>query len=288
MNFGTSIAAQLTRNLTDVVVDFVQLRVQPPESAIRFYGSEFMRLAKNVHLPQLTTLSLHMDEDEYATLPPIHALYVMGHAAILPPFDQTHLQLLILHDCSATLVGNYPALTTVVCNADVNIDLATLPNMYTFIGKTDVRSLLGMPGLKVLRLNDDERNDAAIREYTAVHGQIHVCPARLATRVGAMPFVYQVNQTSRGLECLILNWSPEFGEDTTEIEDDIVYEPAEGLSVARDAAEEPTSDEEIDAQECPICVEPMKHPRSPFGCGHFICHVCASVQLCPFCRKRKA
>jgi len=72
-----------------------------------------------------------------------------------------------------------------------------------------------------------------------------------------------------------------------EDEEEVVYDPVPGGAVPLDPPEEVHSDGEENPKECVICVDEMKHPRTPFDCTHSLCHNCARVQLCPFCRSAK-
>jgi len=257
---------------------------------------------KFVNLPQLlklSKLSAFFFED-MAVPPGLSDLFIVGTEAPLS-IDASRMERLSGYNSHAVSVTSVcPRLKIVHLSGRVAFQEAA-PVEYLMCQNEPEFDLARFPNLFHAHLPDTERYGNSLRDR-----QVFVSPTSLAARCGRPSFGYRFNRytfDSNEMVSLAVDWTTEAYPETNrfqdfcleedsdeeeESEDDAVYEPGCGAAVALDPAEEIHSDGEQETkQECPICVEKMKHPRSPFECDHELCHSCARVQICPFCRAAK-
>lgn len=292
MDFAYSRAVQRNNNR----LQSITIYVNPSPTITWFRGCDEIHLAtcNPSAWPILRNLSLWINSGEYATFPPVSHLDVYSaHEDVeLPAFDKSNLEMMFLSNIDADIVGECPNLTHIVSDRTILVDEAIIPNLLVFISTTAllIQTIIGFPKLQMIRLDDDAESVVALLAYMAIHGNnIRVSPNSLAVQVNAQPCVFM----KRLWDILVADWRPEFRNSSevfeSEEEEEPIYEPGEAQPVPRDPVEDVDSDSETEPDPCFICVDPMKHPRRPYACacGHAICHVCASVQICPFCRAPK-
>jgi hypothetical protein len=287
----------LTLTLTGFYAQRVDVTV--PSSTEFLSGNSTCKFTNLHQLPRLSKLSAFIFED---TVVPVGLsdLFIVGTEAPVSIEASRMERLSGNHNHPVKVTSVCPLLKIVHLSGRVAFEEA-VPVEYLMCENETEFDLARFPNLFYVSLPDTERYGTSLRDR-----DVFVSPTSLAVRCGRPSFGYRFNRVTFDADevvSLAVGWTTEAYPETNrfqdfcvdedsdeeeESEEESVYEPGCGAAVALDPAEEIQSEGEQETkEECLICVEKMTHPRSPYECDHALCHACARVQKCPFCRSAK-